>query len=146
MIYPACFLIGHADTSEELYPALLEAIELHITNYGIREFFFGHHGGFDRLTLRVLKEAKIRHPEIQRILVLSYHPAQHTPLLPEDIDESYYPFDTPVPPRYAIPKANRRMIDRCSHLIVYAAHPGKTRDFAAYAQQKGKKIQYIKRT
>ena len=142
----SCFFIGHADASEELYPALLEAIELHITSYRIKEFFFGYHGGFDRLTLRALKDAKIRHPEIQRILVLSYHPAQHTLLLPKDIDESFYPFDAPVPPRYAILKANRHMIDRCSHLIVYAAHPGKTRDFAAYAQQKEKKIQYIKRT
>ena len=33
-----CFFIGHRETSEEIYPALYEAVEKHITEYGVTEF------------------------------------------------------------------------------------------------------------
>lgn len=136
-------MIGHADVDSGVYPQLLEAIKLHITDYGVREFFVGCHGGFDSMALRALKEARQAYPHIRRILVLAYHPAHLSTGIPEDVDESLYPFDTPVMPRYAIVKANRKMIERCDYLIAYVRHTGKARDFAAYAQRKGKRIHYI---
>ena len=143
MTQKTCFLIGHADAPEEIYPSLLSAVYLHIIQYGITEFFFGNHGNFDHLARRALTEAKNHHSQIRRILVLPYHPAQHTIWLPADIDESLYPFDEPVIPRFAIIKANRKMIDQCDSLIVYARHPGKARDYLEYAQRKNKNITRI---
>ena len=60
----SCFFIGNRETSCEVMPALREAIEQHIVDYGVTEFFVGHYGGFDRLAAKAVPEAKKRHPTI----------------------------------------------------------------------------------
>lgn len=136
-------MIGHADVDDGIYPILLAAIEQHIVQHGVNEFYIGHHGGFDRMALRALKESKKKYPQIRRILVLAYHPSLFSTEVMKDVDESVYPFDAPVMPRYAIVKANRKMIENCDHLIAYVRHTGKARDFAEYAMRRGKMIHYI---
>ena len=49
----SCFFIGHRETPDQVYPALLETIEHHITEYGVAEFVVGQYGNFDRLVIRV---------------------------------------------------------------------------------------------
>ncbi|MBQ6858291.1 MAG: hypothetical protein IJO02_02565 [Clostridia bacterium] len=144
----SCFFIGHADSDESILPALESAIEQHITEYGVTEFYVGHHGGFDRLVLRALAAAKSRHPDIRRILVLSYHPAQYIPPPSLQTDELFYPLDMSVPPRFAILKANQAMLSRCSHLICHVWHTGKSRDFLFLAVRRGVHIHnlHTKRT
>lgn len=58
----SCFFIGHREASTELLPALAEAVEKHITEYGVTEFIVGNYGGFDRISARAVIEAKKRHP------------------------------------------------------------------------------------
>ena len=58
----SCFFIGHREASEEVFPVLAEAVERHITQYGVTEFFVGCYGGFDRLAARAVIAAKQRHP------------------------------------------------------------------------------------
>ena len=49
-------------------------------------------------------------------------------------------------PQYAISKMNRKMIDECRFLIVYADHVGKARDFLEHAVRREKKGKlYIQR-
>ena len=43
----SCFFAGHSDAPESVYPALAEAVERHITGYGVAEFRVGNYGGFD---------------------------------------------------------------------------------------------------
>jgi len=133
-----CFFLGHADTSSDIYPDLLSVIERHITEYGVTEFFAGHHGAFDRLALRALKEAKASHPHIRLIHVQPYHPGTN-PAVPEGFDESFFPFDVPVHPRFAISKANQKMIKTCDFLIAHVWHSGKSRSFFEYAQKRAAK-------
>ena len=135
MCKKTCFFLGHADTPSDVYPSLLAAIEQHITEYGVTEFFVGHHGFFDSLALRALREAKVHHPDIRIIHVQPYHPGIN-PSIPEGFDESFYPFDTPVHPRFVISKANRKMIDTCDFIIAYVWHCGNSGAFFEYAKKR----------
>ena len=60
----SCFLIGHREASSEVLPALMEAIEQHIVEYGVTEFIVGNYGGFDHMAAKAVITAKERHPDI----------------------------------------------------------------------------------
>lgn len=86
-----CFLIGHHDAPESIYPALQREIERHITELGVTEFIVGHYGNFDRMVARALVAAKQIHPEISLWLLLPYHPAEQKVEVPDGFDSSFYP-------------------------------------------------------
>lgn len=115
-----CFLIGHRQTEEGLYRPLYTAIERHIVEKGVAEFWVGHHGGFDRLAARVLRDVKQRYPSIRLFLLLAYHPAVQAVALPAGFDGLFYPpgLET-VPKRFAIVRANRYAVQHSRYLIAY---------------------------
>lgn len=119
-----CFFIGHRDAPSTIFPILLETVERHVTEYGIREFFVGRYGQFDSMAANAVIAAKRNHPQITLVLLLPYHPTERSVPLPEGFDDSLYPagMET-VPRKAAIVRANRYMVARCSHLIAYAWHP-----------------------
>lgn len=137
----SCFFIGHHDAGKELLPLLAEAVEQHITEYGVTDFYVGHYGGFDSLAAQAVKEAKERHPEIRLTLVLPYHPALRPAEKPDGFDATYYPWeDENIPKRLAIIKTNQRMVDTCDHLITYAFHfLGGTGQIVEYARKREKR-------
>ena len=115
-----CFLIGHHDAPESIYPALQREIERHITELDVTEFIVGHYGNFDRMAARALASAKQSHPEISLWLLLPYHPAEQKVEVPEGFDGSFYPEGMEkVPRRVAIVKANRYAVEQVKYLIVY---------------------------
>lgn len=119
-----CFFIGHREAGGELIPALAEAVERHVTEYGVTSFMVGRYGNFDKLAARAVIDAKKRHPEVTLTLLLHYHPFDRPIPTPEGFDGTFYPpgMET-VPKRLAIPHANRYMVRNSSHLIAYAWHP-----------------------
>ena len=72
------FFRGSLGRPESVYPALAEAVERHITGYGVAEFRVGNYGGFDRMAARAVKEAKQRHPGVTLYLVLPLSPGTGT--------------------------------------------------------------------
>lgn len=119
----SCFFIGHREAPDSLRPALQEAVETHITEYGVTEFTVGYYGGFDRLAARTVKAAKQRHPEITLLLLLPYHPAERPIEKPDGFDNTYYPPGIEKVPRMlAIVRANRYIVDHADYLIAYAWH------------------------
>ena len=125
MAFKSCFFIGHREATEKLLPALREAVETLIIEYGVREFFVGHYGEFDRLVRKVLVGAKQAHPEITLYLLTPYHPAERRIKKPEGFDFLYDPPDMENVPRpLAIVRANRYLVDRADYLIAYAWHGG----------------------
>lgn len=119
----SCFFIGHHDAKAEVYPALREEVERHITQYGVTAFFVGHYGSFDHMAAQAVKEAKKYHPEVQLMMVLPYHPAIRPIEKPDGYDSTYYPWEGErVPKRLAIVKTNQRMVNDCDYLIAYAWH------------------------
>ena len=120
----SCFFIGHREATEEIYPVLYEAIEQHIVEYGVLEFFVGHYGGFDRLAASAVKAAKHSYPDVKLTLLLPYHPAERPIQIPEGFDSTFYPPGMEnVPPKVAILRANRYVVDHVDYLIAHAWNP-----------------------
>ena len=134
----SCFFIGHREASSEVLPALREAVERHIVDYGVTEFIVGNYGGFDRMAAKAVIEAKTQHPQITLTLLLPYHPAERPIDLPPGFDNSFYPPNMEkVPRRFAISKANRYMVDHTDYLIAYAWHPASNaRNLVEYASRR----------
>lgn len=135
----SCFFIGHREASAEILPALAEAIEQHIAEYGVTEFVIGNYGAFDRMAAKAVMEAKKNHPEITASLLVPYHPAESPIKVPDGFDNTFYPPGMEkVPRRLAIVRANHYMVDHVDYLIAYAWHPASNaRELVAYAQRKG---------
>ena len=138
MPYKSCFFIGHREAGPEILPALEDAIEKHISEYGVTEFIVGHYGGFDRLAARALAAAKKCHPEIRLLMLIPYHPAERPVETPPGFDGTFYPPGMEsVPRKFAIVQANRYMIDHVDYLIAYAWHPASnSRNLIEYAIRK----------
>ena len=136
----SCFFIGHRDASPEVFPALAEAVERHIAEYGVTEFVVGHYGSFDRMAARAVIQEKVRHPEVTLTMLLPYHPGERPVQLIPGFDGSFYPpgMET-VPRKLAILRANRYMVDHADYLIAFVWHPGSSaRDLYEYAEKQGK--------
>jgi len=115
-----CFFTGHRDTPGTVRPLLLEAINRHIVEYGVTEFYVGGHGAFDSMAAGVLAEMKRKYPFIWNCLVLAYHPSLRQVVLPTGFDHSLFPEGQELsPPKYAIPTLNRLMVQEAGYLIAY---------------------------
>ena len=116
----SCFFIGHSDAPDSLTTKLDEAIEMHITTFGVNDFVVGNYGRFDRMARSALTRAKKRHPDISVQMGVPYHPAFRRVELPEGFDSAYFPegLET-VPKRAAIPRLNRILINESDFLIAY---------------------------
>ena len=137
----SCFFIGHREASEEIYPALYEAVEQNIVEYGVTEFIAGHYGGFDPLAASAVKEAKRFYPEVRLTLLLPYHPAERPIPMLEGFDGTFYPPGMEsVPHKVAIVRANRYVVDHVDYLIAYVWHPtSNARELLEYAQRRERK-------
>ena len=133
-----CFFIGHRDTPASILPKLREAVERHITEYGVTEFVVGRYGSFDSLAAQAVREAKQRHPEIRLTLLLSYYDPIKPLDLPSGFDGSLYPDGLErIPKRAAIVRANQYMVRHSNYLIAYdAGRIGNTRKLLEYARHR----------
>ena len=138
----SCFFIGHREASSEVLPALEEAVEQHIVEYGVTEFIVGNYGGFDRIAAKALIAVKSKYPEITLSLLIPYHPAERRIILPKGFDNTFYPPGIErVPRRFAIVQANRYMIDHMDCFIAYVWHPASNaRELLEYVKKKKKYI------
>jgi len=120
-----CFMFGHRNVGEDIFPALEEAIERHYTQHGVRNFIVGRYGSFDRLARAAIAAAKGRHDDIRAALLIPYYPVDGALDLPRDFDDSLYPqgLET-TPPRLAIIKANELMVKAADTVICCVNHPG----------------------
>lgn len=141
----SCFFIGHREAGPEILPALEDAIEKHISEYGVTEFIVGHYGGFDRLSARALVSAKKRHPEVRLLMLIPYHPAERPFETPPGFDGTFYPLGMEsVPRKFSIVQANRYMIDHVNYLIAYAWHPASNaQNLVEYAERRNMLITNI---
>ncbi len=141
----SCFFLGHRDAPDSIREALDEAIEGHIAEYGVTEFFVGHYGRFDRMAQMALVRAKAQHPEISTRLLIPYHPTERPVSAPEGFDGTYFPPGMErVPRQLAIIWANRYMIDHCDYLIAYVWHAASNaRELLEYARNRKVFINYL---
>ena len=133
-----CFFIGHRDVPDSVLPMLSQAVEQHIVEYGVTDFFVGHYGRFDALAASAVKGAKRRHSTVTLTLLLPYHPFDQPIPTPEGFDGTFYPPGMEnVPKHLSIVRANRWMIDHATYLIAYVSHPASNaRNLLEYASTK----------
>ncbi len=139
-----CFFIGHSDAPQSIFPALADAVERHITEYGVTDLRVGNYGAFDHIAARAVKAAKAKHPDIALYLVIAYLPGTGGRPLPdmEDYDGSIYPEGLEaVPYRLAIPRLNRMMVREADHVIAYVTHSwggaARTLEYATVRERRG---------
>lgn len=127
-----CTFFGHADTPKEIEPILKSTLVDLIKNKNVNKFYVGNHGGFDSMAKNTLKDLKKVYPDIKYYVVLAYMPSKKNELDYEDYSDTIYPDELEnTPPKYAIDKRNRWMIDKSDTVITYV-----NRDFGGAARFK----------
>lgn len=125
MQYPyVCLFIGNRNTSDECYPAVLEAVGM-LIDQGVREFWSGGYGNFDRLGERAVREWKQRGKEIRLVLVLAYPPKNNAESKQyyARFDELYQPDLGATPARLAIARRNEIIARQAGHVIAGVRFP-----------------------
>lgn len=130
---------GHSDVESLAdVQAWLLAVTESLISEGADIFYLGGYGSFDTLCTSVLKEQKAHFPNIQLILITPYLNALKSDFAYDDI---IYPPIEKTPPRYAILKRNRWMVDRSDVVVSYIIHSwGGAAKTLTYAKQKKKRI------
>ena len=137
----SCFFIGHREADKKLLPYLTDTAKCLVTDCGVTRFYAGGYGNFDRLSGKAVVVLKNSFPDIRLFLVTPYHPTERPILTPQGYDGTYYPQSMEsVPRKFAIVRANRRMIDECNYLVAFVWHPASNaREFLEYARRREKK-------
>ena len=136
----SCFLFGHADCPDQVFPRLEQAIEIAISNE-VTDFYVGNRGAFDRLAATAVKRAKKKFPGVRLYLLLAYHPAERPQELSEGFDGTYYPLEKTPPRRFAIVRANEAMLSQVDYVICYVNHVGNTRKLLELAQKRRERVE-----
>lgn len=136
-----CFFIGHRDATSEILPQLKQAIQTHISEYGVTEFIVGNHGMFDHLAASAVLSAKKVHPDIVLTLLSPYHPSNSNIKRTDIFDTVFYPDGMEkVPLKYAIIKANEYTIRYVDYLIAFVWHTASnSQKIVEYAQRREKR-------
>ena len=137
----SCFFIGHRETDAALLPKIKAAAECLIQQQQVSDFYVGMYGNFDSLTGEVVIQLKHEYLDVRLFLVIPYHPADRPIEAPPGYDGTFYPDGMEaVSRRYAIIKANRKMIDNCDWLIAYVTHTvSNAHNLLEYAMRQQKK-------
>jgi len=139
-----CTFIGHRDTPSEVEPILKRVLRELIEDRNATDFYVGTHGKFDYMSLAVLKELKNEYPHIRYTRVLAYIPK---------IDDGYSDYSNTIypdgleniPPRFAIIKRNKWMIEKSDYVVCYVENSlGNAYEFMSLALKKKKKVINLK--
>lgn len=134
-----CTFLGHRDASAEIRERLQVEIEKLICD-GVTEYLVGNQENFDRMALGVLRNMRVRYPEIRYHVVLAYLPQNDAGEY--ELGETLFPEGLElVHPRFAIVHRNRWMIQTSDIVVAYVTHDwGGAAKAVSMAERKGKKI------
>ncbi len=133
---------GHSDTPQCIDSKLKNVLINLIENEDATMFYVGNNGNFDVIVRNTLKSLKSVYPQINYAVVLSYMPTRKPEHQYKDYFDTIYPdiFEN-VPPRFAISKRNKWMIEQCDLVITYVnSTVGGAYKFKKLAEKRGKKI------
>ena len=133
-----CTFFGNRDTPDSIRPKLEELLRALIEQQGVTQFYVGHQGSFDRMVESMLKALKKEYPHIHYSVVLAYLPLSAKADDMIDYSETIFPDGMEKsPPRFAIDKRNRWMIQKSDIAITYVRNPfGNAAKYKAIAERK----------
>lgn len=134
-----CTFFGHKNTSNKIEPALRAALLDLIENKNVNLFLVGNQGNFDSIVRKNLRQLKSNYPCIKYSVVLAYMPIRQNS---EDYSDTIYPEVLErVPPKFAISKRNKWMMENSDYVITYVTHNfGGAAQFQDLAKKKGKVV------
>lgn len=138
----SCTFFGHKDTPNEVASVLQTVLTDLIENKHVDSFYVGNTGNFDRMVRRNLKFLKSLYPHIEYAVVLAYMPNKKGGFeYPCDSDSIYPDGLENTPPKYAIVRRNRWMIDKSDYVVTYVRYTfGGAAQFKKLAERKGKTV------
>lgn len=136
----SCTFFGHKNTPEQTEKILLTILIDLIENKNVDMFYVGNNGSFDNMVIKNLKILKLDYPHIKYAIVLAYMPNEKAESRYDDLNYTIYPEGLEnTPPKYAIVKRNRWMINMSDYVVVYVKHSfGGAAQFKELAEKKGK--------
>ena len=137
-----CTFFGHRDAPREVAP-ILRAVLAELIEQGVTRFYVGNQGGFDRMVNADLVRLREQYPHICHVMVLAYLPKEKNGQA--EYENTIYPDGLElVPPKFAIDKRNRWMLDRADVVITYVTAPfGGAAKFKALAEKQGRMVREI---
>ncbi len=137
-----CTFFGHRDTPEKIEPILRSTLIDLIENKNVDMFYVGNHGGFDHMVKKTLQLLKLDYPHISYAVVLAYMPGKKHNLVYEGCSDTIYPEGLEnTPPKYAITKRNRWMINNSDYVVAYVEYSfGGAAQFTSLAEKRGKTV------
>ncbi|MFI3326153.1 MAG: hypothetical protein R3Y35_08250 [Clostridia bacterium] len=86
---------------------------------GAKTFYLGGYGEFDVLCKRVLLKHKKKYSNIELILIVPY--LNHN-MITQGYDGTIYPEIENTPPKFAIVKRNKWMVEKADIVVAYVTH------------------------
>ena len=132
-----CTFFGHRDTPKEIEPSLRAVLTELVEQKGVTQFYVGNQGGFDHMVEAVLAHLQNQYPHICSTVVLAYLPKEknnsENTLYPEGLEL--------VPPKFAIDRRNRWMLDHADYVVTYVVRPfGGAAKFKLLAEKSGRYV------
>ena len=136
-----CTFFGHRNSPREVIPELKRILLDLIENKGVKRFFVGNHGNFDRMVRKQLTELKKEYP-INVEVVLAYLPDEkNTSSRDYDIQTIFPEGIERVPKKFAINFRNEWMIKKSDYVVTYVKYSvGGAFKFKEYAEMKKKEV------
>ena len=112
---------GKISMSKEEDQRLVDLLRSILAEHPDTLFYLGDYGDFDGTCNMILKKLQVEYPELKRIFITPYiTPGYwHLEAAKERYDESIYPFEDSVLPKFAISKRNEWMVDQADLVIAY---------------------------
>ena len=111
---------GHRDAPQNIQRKLEETLIHLIEDQKANNFYVGNQGSFDSIVKTTLKKLKQQYSHINYAVVLAYMPGKAEKTDNFDYSVTIFPDGLEnTPPKYAIVKRNRWMIDQADVVITY---------------------------
>lgn len=133
---------GHSDFYEsgDIRTMLMDIIK-ELANGENIEFFLGGYGKFDAFAYSVAKEYKKTYGNAKLVFVSPYQTESYLKNRVDDYDESIYPLENKVPPKFAISYRNKWMAEKADAVIAYVKREnGGAYQTLKHAEKSGKMI------
>jgi len=138
--FMTCTFFGHRSINDNISSELESVLHDLIENENVNLFYVGNNGDFDMLVQKNLKHLKNIYPHIKCFTVIAYIPSSCAK--PEQNLDSIYPDGLEnTPPKFAISKRNKWMIDKSDYVVTYVKYStGGAAKFKEFSEKEGKKI------
>ncbi len=135
-----CTFFGHRDAPDAVEEKLYEVLRELIENRSVETFYVGNQGKFDAIVAKVLKTLKTQYPHIRCLVILAYIPNKNKNSYYDEFFDTLYPEGLEnTPPKFAILRRNKWLIENSDMVVTYVRNPwGGASQSREYALKCGK--------